>query len=336
MQLHEKVLGACAIYQMFVGLLLFCFMLSSFVQPSPVLRIVFGLTEDQIRISDLDLNTWQQTAVAFGMHAYADLANGYELYSIVFRAYCGKKDPPLAPVITVWNTTMFIIRIIWLLTIIEGLVSIHRKSFWDILSSTGISLKLLLSMLAFDAIVVRPAAVYCQRIYNDNHVSPPHQEHFVWKKLSIAQKFCKCIFFYEAIITGWSGSMYFIFPGLFASLYFPSLAPSRLTTWCFAQFGVNVLTFGLYQMGADIDTRVGLVAWWLLLDFVWMYYYWVGVNNIYGNFNPFFFSGANFWCHAAFHSDSTLAIARIIYLYCLLPQSRVRAGVKKLRGTQKS
>lgn len=336
MQLHEKILGACAIYQMLIGLLLFCFMLSSFVQPESLLRTVFDLTEDQVRISDLDLNTWQQTAVAFGMHAYADLANGYELYAIVFSAYRGRKDPPLAPVMTVWNTTMFIIRIIWLLTIINGLVSIHRKNFWYILYSSGISLKLLLSILAFDAMVVRPAAVYCQRIYNDEHVPPPNQEHCAWKKLSILQKICKCIFFYEAIITGWSGSMYFIFPGLFANLYFPSLDPSQLTTWCFTQFGVNVFTFGLYQMSADIDTRVGHVAWWLLLDFVWMYYYWVGVDKIYGNFNPFFLSGANFWCHAAFHSDSTLAVARIIYLHCFLTQSQIYVGVKKSRGTQKS
>ena len=49
------------------------------------------------------------------------------------------------------------------------------------------------------------------------------------------------------------------------------------------------MTFGLYQMSADIDTRTGHVLWWLILDIVWMYFFVVGVQKVHTNFNPFLF-----------------------------------------------
>lgn len=60
-----------------------------------------------------------------------------------------------------------------------------------------------------------------------------------------------------------------------------------------------------------------MVFHWLALDYVWMFVYWKGTAAVLGAWNPFTGSGANFWCHTAFHADSTLAIARMIYLYTL-------------------
>ena len=70
-------------------------------------------------------------------------------------------------------------------------------------------------------------------------------------------------------------------------------------------------------MSADIDTDPGMVLWWLLLDYVWMFVFWRGTALVHGAWNPFLLTGANFWCHVAFHADSSLAAARMLYLYSL-------------------
>ena len=89
---------------------------------------------------------------------------------------------------------------------------------------------------------------------------------------------------------------------------------SFVVNFCFMQFGVNVLAFGLYQMSANIDERNDFIIWWLLLDYVWMLFYYLGVKHVLGPWNPLMFTGANIMCHIAFHADSTLALARMVWL----------------------
>jgi hypothetical protein len=86
-----------------------------------------------------------------------------------------------------------------------------------------------------------------------------------------------------------------------------------------SQFGILVMSFGLFQTQAEIDQNIPMVVVWLVLDIVWLYYFWVGVgSNWPGGWNPLLFQGANFWCHSAFHADSTLALIRTIYLISLV------------------
>ena len=106
-----------------------------------------------------------------------------------------------------------------------------------------------------------------------------------------------------------------MFPQLFYWLYgFSESSSSFVTFWFMSQFGVLVFSFGLYQMQAEIDQNVGMITVWLLLDYVWLYYFWDGVTSVWGPWNPFLFQGANFWCQSAFHADSTLAIMRTLFL----------------------
>jgi hypothetical protein len=125
---------------------------------------------------------------------------------------------------------------------------------------------------------------------------------------------------------GITGAIYFMFPQLFYWLYgFPESSASFVTFWCMSQFGVLVMSFGLFQMQAEIDQNVGMVTVWLLLDFVWLYYFWDGVYSQIGVWNPLLFQGANMWCQSAFHADSTLALMRTVYLITLLFPSRQKA-----------
>ena len=66
------------------------------------------------------------------------------------------------------------------------------------------------------------------------------------------------------------------------------------------------------------------MAWWLFLDFVWLYVFWQGVTVAFDGkpWNPFTWTGASFFCHVAFHADSTLALARTIFLYTVWTRGR--------------
>jgi hypothetical protein len=120
----------------------------------------------------------------------------------------------------------------------------------------------------------------------------------------------------SGVLSGTSGLVYFIFPQLFLWL-FRFADSSFVSAWSLSQFGVLVVTFGLYQMNSELDTRPGHVLWWLILDWVWLYIYWAGVTAQVGPWNPLLFQGGNFWTHSAWHADSTLALARTIFLLSL-------------------
>lgn len=89
------------------------------------------------------------------------------------------------------------------------------------------------------------------------------------------------------------------------------------------------------------------MAWWLFLDFVWLYVFWQGVTVAFDGkpWNPFTFTGATLFCHLAFHADSTLALARTVFLYTVFTRGRGSKGnaaaapeeaVKKVASSKKS
>ena len=270
-------LRICAFLQICIGFVFFGLMVLTFYQPTKVLVMVFGIPLGEI--TPLASNSWAQVAVAFGMSAYADIANGLELISSTSSM---KHSIPLT--ITVFNTTRFLISFIWMLKLFEGMIVIHTLSKpWPPLTL------FILGILTFDSVLLRPIFVYWQRAWNDEHPSKALVEYKEWEKFSFTQKCCRCVFYYEAILSGLSGITYFMLPQVFAYLYFPELTADWTTLWSFSQFGLLVMTFGLYQMNADIDTHTGHILWWLILDIVWMFYFIAGVKHVHTTFNPFTF-----------------------------------------------
>ena len=294
-------------------------MIASFLDPVAVLDRVFAIKGADYLMG----NSWAQTAVAFGMHSYADFACGREM--MAYGDSSKKGNVPAT--ITYWNSTLFMIRWIWVLVLAKGLFHLHGGL--SFLSDCPLGVGLIV-ILALDAIICRPLAVWAQRRLND--ASPPIKdtERREWEALTVTQKCCRMVFFYEAILSGCSGAAYLILPSTFILMYFPNVrglglsvslgnlfdvtSSSFVVNFCFMQFGVNVLAFGLYQMSANIDERNDFVIWWLLLDFVWMFFYYLGVKHVHGPWNPLMLTGANIMCHIAFHADSTLALARMAWL----------------------
>ena len=205
----SPILRICGFLEMCFGFVFLSLMLASFVDPSKVLSQVFGIPLGSI--SPLASNSWAQTAVAFGMSAYADIANGFELLSFSFT---GKHSIPST--VTVFNTTRFLISFIWMLKLLEGMIVIHTLSApWPPLAL------FLLGILTFDSLLLRPCVVYCQRSWNDEHPPKALTEYKEWDKFSFIQKVCRCVFYYESILSGLSGVCYFMLPQVFAYMYFP-------------------------------------------------------------------------------------------------------------------
>lgn len=226
----------------------------------------------------------------------------------------------LSPQVTVWNSSRFVISFLWLLKIAHGLFHMTLNKTLE-LSLSPLAITLLI-FLAIDSIIVRPTAVYCQRALNDGFQVEKFTELREYSSFSFIQKCCRFVFYYESVLSGCSGAAYFMFPELFYYLYgYPTSESDAVTLWCFSQFGVLVMIFGLYQMSCEIDQNRFMVFWWLALDIVWLYVYWEGTAAVLGPWNPLTFSGANFWCHSAWHADSTLAVARFIYLLTPTPSS---------------
>ena len=299
----RRVLYWSGVAEVVVGAVLFGVTLASFVWPCRVLHVIIGPvgSNPSLDRASFDCNSWAQTAIAFGMHAYADLASGLEMISIG-----NQKQGGVPATVSLWNSTLFCIRFLWAVAFVSGFIDMQLKpSIWCIS---------FVALLVFDSVVIRPAAVWAARVINDANPPKKDAELSQWQSFSTGQKFCRGVFFYESIISGCSGAVYALVPRLFLGLYFNRSAQSPLAAWCLSMFGINVMAFGLYQMNANIDERIGHVTWWLILDFVWMYLFWEGVTNVHGPWNPLLLTGANFWCHAAFHADSTLAIARIMWL----------------------
>ena len=209
-------------------------MIVSFYDPAKVLVMVFGIPHSGI--SPLASNSWAQVAVAFGMSAYADIANGFAL--LKFDASV-KRSIPLT--ITVFNTTRFLISFIWMLKLFEGMIVVHTLSApWPPLAL------FLLGILTCDSLLLRPCVVYLQRSWNDEHPPKALAEYKEWDKFSFLQKFCRCVFYYEAILSGLSGICYFMLPQVFAYLYFPDLTADWTTLWCFSQVHIFSLDIDIH------------------------------------------------------------------------------------------
>jgi hypothetical protein len=311
------IMRVCGLYIATTGVVLFCSMLYSIYNPESALLLLIG--QGHYPLSPLAGSSWAQVALTFGMHSYADFFTGTRMME---QSYPFSK--PLHRLACVWNSTRFVISFLWLLKIFHGFIQLHGVENEAYLPPTRTAW-VLVSLLAVDALLVRPLSVFAQRIIEDVNGKEKYEEIKKFSKLTTIQKCCKGVFFYEAVLSGCSGAVYFVFPELFTWLYgYPTAMIDTVTLWCLSQFGVLVMTFGLYQMNADIDDDAFMVFQWLALDYVWMFIYWKGTAAVLGAWNPFTGTGANFWCHSAFHADSTLALARMVYLWTLLPNDEAQ------------
>lgn len=237
-----------------IGAFLFILMSWSFYDARAVLGALFG--EDALRnetlFGVLSENSWKQTAVAFGMHAFADMYNGLEQMART----SGGVVTRLPKTVTGWNTCRFYISFLWLTFLVQHKIAVPspRDPFaWPLLA------KVLCAVLAFDSILLRPLAVWNQRALAD--AAPPlaKEEATEWAGFSPLQRVCRCVFYYEAVLSGTSGIVYAMQPNLFLRLFGVHNQDSTgLTNASLAQFGALVSAFGLYQMNADIDTRTGM------------------------------------------------------------------------------
>jgi hypothetical protein len=349
--LHPKTASSllllCGYAEIATGVVLFALLAASLYSADDFLVTFLGLPRASLGV--LGGNSWQQAAVAFGMHAYADVANGLEQVQRL------RASRPLPRVVTLWNSTRFLISFIFLLTLARGLFAVHGSTpaAWP----TGALA--LLALLALDAVLVRPLAVLCQRALEDARPLAAQVEAKEWAAFSPLQRLCRGVFYYEAVLSGTSGLAYMLVPQLFTWLFdFPAAeAGSSAVLFGLSNFGGLVSAFGLYQMkcvcsgaarsllkaepphspsppsppthpcSADIDTRSGHIAWWLILDLVWLYVYWVGVTAVHGPWNPLTLTGSRPFCHIAFHADSTLALARTVFLYTVYTRGRQASKV---------
>jgi len=218
---------------------------------------------------------------------------------------------------------------LWALKFISGIATYRGLTGFDVEGILGLPITVLVVVgtLLVDAVIIRPCAIYAQRAVDD---TIPRKEISDTKHYNFVQKICRFVFYYEGVLSGCSGLVYFVFPELFLRLY--GIPANSVAAWSLAQFGILVTTFGIYQMNSDLDTRAGHVFWWLVLDIVWLGVYWVGISRVLGPWNPLTFSGANFWCQSAFHADSTLAVARTLFLLANLfgsPSNRKEIDPKK-------
>jgi hypothetical protein len=229
----------CGYAEIATGVALFVALCASLYDADAFLQGALGFPAASL--GALGGNSWAQAAVAFGMHAYADVANGLEQ---VQRLRAGQALPR---VVTLWNSTRFFISFVFLLTLARGLVGVHGHGNPGAWPPGALAL---LGLLALDAVLVRPLAVLCQRALEDAQPLPARAEAREWAAFSPLQRFCRGVFYYEAVLSGTSGLAYLLAPGLFPWLFdFPAAeAGSASVLFGLSTFGGLVSAFGLYQM----------------------------------------------------------------------------------------
>jgi hypothetical protein len=328
-----SIFRVCGFLEALIGVLILVLLHVSIYSPDFVLHNLFEIKS----IGFIAGNSWQQAAVAFGMHGFADLYNGLEQMGT-------KEALPIPKTVSCWNYTRFVISFCWLLQFMKLMLTEHGNEIqkWPFVPL------LMICILFIDAIFVRPIAVCCQRIINDSNPPIVRSERDEWDQFTSTQKLCRGVFYYESVISGTSGAVYFMYPELFTWLYGVSNVADNVAHWSLGQFGVLVMAFGMYQMNSDIDTRSALIAWWLWLDIVWMYVYWQGrcsklnmfvkLNQLrsvlgmwaqHGPWNPLTLTGnVPVWCHVAFHADSSLALARTVFLVTIYYYGRGKVAKK--------
>jgi hypothetical protein len=183
--------------QVIIGVYLMALMCAAFWDADEFLQMFFGVAKDEK--AKLQGNSFAQTAVAFGMHAYADIANGWEQMQVANEI----NDPtakltPMPKVVSLWNSVRFLISFVWLLSLVDGLYALYGANFP---SQSPRNTMVLLAVLAFDAVVLRPVAVYCQRARDDAIPPVAHSESSEWTGFSLLQKVCRSVFYYEAVLS---------------------------------------------------------------------------------------------------------------------------------------
>ncbi len=124
----------CGLAEMAIGALLMVGLIVSVYDADAVLVRFFGLDASKLGPSrggfwypTIAGNSFAQAAVAFGMHAYADLANGWEQVNLALDM--SPKRVPLPKTVTLWNSTRFVISFLWLLKLVDGMVFVHGTDF---------------------------------------------------------------------------------------------------------------------------------------------------------------------------------------------------------------
>jgi hypothetical protein len=235
-----QILRLCALGQIAVGVFLFALLAASLYDADSVLVNFLGFP--RASLSSLAGNSWAQCAVAFGMHAYADVANGLELVGLLSTS----PTPHIPKIVSVWATTRFFISFIFSVGLARGQVALHGASP----AAWAPGALALLAALLLDALLLRPAAVLCQRALEDARPAPARAEAREWAAFSPLQRFCRGVFFYESVLSGTSGLAYLLAPELFAWLFvFPAAeAGNAAVLFGLSCFGGLVSAFGLYQM----------------------------------------------------------------------------------------
>lgn len=310
---YYTVLMVCGVIEMTVGVLLMWCLVLSIYDADAFLQSYLKVPAAMIAQDKSAGNSWAQTAVAFGMHAYADIMNGYEQFNIGTQGKTTNEMPSIPKMVSMWNSTRFVISFLWMLQFIRGMSEIHGISTVEKVMNWPLTAQVVVIALLIDSLLVRPFAVYAQRHIDDVRPNKAGLDLADYTKYNTSERCCRFVFYYEGILSGTSGLVYLVFPQLFLWMY-KFQNTGFISEWSLCQFGALVSTFGLYQMNAELDTRPGHVFWWLFLDWVWLYVFWVGVTAQLGPWNPLLLQGGNFWTHSAFHADSTLALARSIFL----------------------
>jgi hypothetical protein len=145
----------------------------------------------------------------------------------------------LPKTVTGWNTARFYISFFWLVLLVESFVATSGASP---LGWTAPA-RVLAALLAVDSVLLRPAAVWYQRAAAD--AAPPRagEDAAEWRAFSPLQRLCRCVFYYEAVLSGTSGIVYAVAPLLFPWLFGVRDA-SNATRWSLAQFGALVCASG--------------------------------------------------------------------------------------------
>jgi hypothetical protein len=92
------LLGVCGVFVTILGFSLALTATFTYLNPSKILHILLGGFDE----GALDGWSWAQTAVAFGMHSYADLYSGIMMLSTSFNM-----NKSLPRQVAFWNTTRF-------------------------------------------------------------------------------------------------------------------------------------------------------------------------------------------------------------------------------------
>lgn len=95
------LLTLCGLYVFVLGLFLFIAAIFSYFSPSSVVLLLLGHDH---KSAPLEGWAWAQTAVAFGMHSYADIFSGI---SMIWAARGMNKSLPR--LVMFWNTTRFVL-----------------------------------------------------------------------------------------------------------------------------------------------------------------------------------------------------------------------------------